>query len=157
MRTSVNRRPGRLVLAVVALFALGACSAVFGSVESEDGLSESQERYLVKIGMIDEGEGIRYFTSGGLSFEESGHLFTDVRVGAYWLPDHAPEEDRVESLLLKDVRAIEFTDSDAWSHADYVTVKPEKGESLRVYLPGSEGFSERFHQALIKQWKKVGA
>jgi len=157
VQTSVGRRFRLLVLAVAAVFALSACSYITGSVESEDGLSASQERYLVKIGMIDKGEDVRFFTSGGLAFEESGHLFTDVRVGAYWLPDHTDEEDKVEWILLKDVKAIELTDTDAWTHSDYVTVTPEKGDPLKVYLPGSDGFPKRFHEALIKQWEKVKA
>jgi len=158
VQTSAKRRFGLLVVAVAALLALSACSYVMGSVEFEDGgLSASQERYLVKIGMIDKGEDVRFFTSGGLDFEESGHLFTDVRVGAYWLPDHTDKEDRVEWILLKDVQAIELTETDAWTYSDYVTVTPGKGDPLKVYLPGSDGFPKRFHEALTRQWEKVKA
>jgi hypothetical protein len=149
-------RVGFRVLAVVTVFGLSACSAVLDTVESED-LPADRENYLVRIGMIENGENVRFFTSGGVSFEEAGHLFTDVRVGSYWLPDHAHEEDKLESILLADVTSIEFTDLDTWTYADYVTVTPAKGPAMKVYLPGSDGFPERFYDALSKQWKKTKA
>ncbi|GAA2656299.1 hypothetical protein Adu01nite_91540 [Paractinoplanes durhamensis] len=135
---------------------LSACSVVLDNVESED-LPADRENYLVRIGMIDKGENVRFFTSGGVPFEEAGQLFTDVRVGSYWLPDHDHQEDKVQSILLKDVTAIEFTDRDAWTYADYVTVTPAKGTDMKVYLPGSDDFPERFYEALKKQWRNVNA
>jgi hypothetical protein len=158
MRNSAKRRLGFLIPVVAALLALSACSLVTGPEQSEDGLPDDQTNYLVTIGIIDKGEAVRFYVGGALSFEEQGSLFTDERVGAYWLPDFAHEEDRVEGILLKDVKSIKFTETDdSWAYDSYIDVTPEKGKALRVHLPGSGGFPKRFYKALKKQWEKVRA
>jgi hypothetical protein len=80
---------------MVTVLNLAECSVVQDNVESED-LPADRENYLVRIVMIDKGENVRFFTSGGVPFEEAGQLFTDLRVGSYWLPDHDHQEDKVQ-------------------------------------------------------------
>lgn len=152
-----------LVLWVAVLAGLSSCStvsgqvdAVMGYVQSENGLPPEKQQYLVTIGAIGKGETVRFFTSGGMSFEEAGHLFTDVRIAEYWLPDHDHTQDRVWSIPLTDVKSIKFTDTDAWTTSDYLTVTPDKGAPQRVYLQ-TDGFAKRFYEAVTAQWKKVRA
>lgn len=113
---------------------------------SETGLSPDQERYLVEIGMIVEGEHVRFFASS-LDLERSGDFFTDRSIGHYWMPED-PTERVLERAPFERVTDVELTLLDSWTFDHFVTVTRTDGTAFRVYVTDDDGFATRFFEAL---------
>lgn len=153
MRASMRRMFGWPVVALAGLLALSGCAGE----RTSTGLSDADERKLVALGVIDEGEHVRFFDSSGMAIEEAGNYFTDIRVGSYWKPKD-PTEARKQSALLKDVTDVHLTIlDDSWTRANHITVTTAQGATFKVYVTDDKAFATRFNGELTKQWNKVRA
>ncbi|MEU4160521.1 hypothetical protein [Actinoplanes sp. NPDC026670] len=145
------RTPRTALLALTVLLALAACSGV----ESETGLSPADERRLVDLGRLQDGEHVFFYTSRGEDLEDAGTFFTDSRLVSYWALDGNGKED--VSIPLKDITALDIdTNDDSWTYAAYVTVTWGKdGRKTKVYLQSSgDEFPQHFYDALKRQWER---
>lgn len=156
MWRNILRKLRTILVALAVMLALAAC----GGYESESGLSPDDERQLIELGRLKEGERVLFYTSRGRDIEDAGAFFTETRVVAYWVAKDEDEAEENTSIDFKDITRMKakiFEDS--WTRADYVTVTwgPD-GKKVRVYLQcEGENFPEHFYEAMKKQWEKVKA
>lgn len=140
-----------MLLALTVLLALAAC----GGIESETGLSPADERRLVDLGRLQDGEHVLFYTSRGEDLEDAGTFFTESRVVSYWALGGDGEEEI--SIPLKDITALDLdANADSWTYAAYLTVTwGADGTKTKVYLQSdADEFPQHFHDALKKQWER---
>jgi hypothetical protein len=164
--TPAGRRPGMPTWAKV-LIGLGAagvlliilmCSGVIylGMVTPETrALAGSQMTkrnldIIRELGLLDEGERIRYFYSDGmLSIREGMYFFTDDKIVVYG-QDLDPEATVV---AYEDVADISADFSDSWLIDGTIWVELSDGTPLAMPISSEAGLDELFYDSLVDTWE----
>ncbi|MHC4220388.1 MAG: hypothetical protein ACYSU7_18265 [Planctomycetota bacterium] len=102
------------------------------------------------LGLLEEGERIRYFYSDGmLSIEEGMYFFTDQKIVRYG----KGLEPQATVVAFEDVADISAEFSDSWWVDGTIWVELSDGTPLVMPISAEGGVDELFYDALVKTWK----
>ena len=139
---------GIALLAVLVLFTVLLELKVLPPTEvlKGDEVPDHYRRTLRELGVLEEGERVLYFYSGGLlSIREDGNLLTDRKVVSYCTED---EEFRVWSAAFHEIEDVQVEGADGWLDDTRVTVMLESGDEILLFLSTEDGRDEDFVKAL---------
>lgn len=106
-------------------------------------VSAGDRRTLETMGVVQLNEEIELLYAGGfLSVEESGAVITADRLVLYY------GRDNIESAVLTDIRAIEFTPGPSWFDLGQFLVETDGGEVMFFEIAALEKGDQLFYRVL---------
>ncbi|MGF1597154.1 MAG: hypothetical protein ACFCVK_09530 [Acidimicrobiales bacterium] len=138
--------PHRRHLVMILNVALAALVSACGLLQQtefgpDDELSDDRIGFLRGIGVLEEGETVRYFSSS-LTFAESGNFVTDRGVGAYWL-EGAGEQQSVETARFDEVASATLTYGSGQTPHDILITRLD-GSQFHLYVSSDTEFVDAF-------------
>jgi hypothetical protein len=102
------------------------------------------------LGLLDEGERIKYFYSDGmLSIEEGMYFFTDDKIVLYG----KKREPTVTLVDYEEVADITPDFSDSWLIDGTIWIELADGTPLVMPISAEAGIDELFYDALVRTWE----
>ena len=102
------------------------------------------------LGLLDEGERIKYFYSDGmLSIEEGMYFFTDEKIVLYG----KNREPAVTLVDYEDVADITPNFSDSWLMDGTIWIELTDGTPLVMPISAEAGVDQLFYDALVQTWE----
>ena len=148
-------RPRSAVVAVVGLFLApfwiaGALGPPTWVVAGEE-MREADLRYLAETGLLEEGEEILFFYSGGfLSIEADGVFVSDLGITSYWM-DPISENLMVAFLTFEEIVEVEVNYSSHFLEDTAVRVIGPGDVWFLFTLPPDDGGDRRFVEEMERR------
>jgi hypothetical protein len=103
-----------------------------------------------RLGLLEEGERIKYFYSDGmLSIEEGMYFFTDEKIVCYG----KGLDPQATVVAFEDVADISADFSDTWLVDGTIWVELADGTPVVMPISAERGVDELFYDALVKTWE----
>jgi len=105
------------------------------------------------LGLLDDGERIKYFYSDGLlSIEDGMYFFTDDKIVLYG----KNREPAVTLVDYGDVADITSNFSDSWMVDGTIWIELADGTPLVMPISAEAGVDQLFYDALVQTWERQG-
>ena len=124
-----------------------------GGIKNETELSQTDLKYLEKIGLKSEDEKIILFDSQ-LDNQTSGNLITDKRLATYWI-DKDRNINKVNFAYYNEIDTLlAEVLSKSLTYASYIKVVKNDKSEFRVHVDDNEKNTTDFFKKAISEWKK---
>ncbi len=141
-------------LIVLLLIVLGA-GIESGFMPDSQALSRGkiprpQLNELEEMGIVERGETVLFFYSGGLfSVEDDGNLFTDYRVISYQTFE---DEREVYSATYPEIVELVFEENDEWAGDSTILVEKTDGTLFTLVVSNEGSKDSLFYKQLHQLW-----